>query len=327
VLALAGFAVSGHATNEIMSDRATFAVLKARTNWPDAEESATLAWLRLAARLGFLALAAAAIGFAVLRRLSSSASQQKAQINYIGGPTIGARPGMTLLEVSRSAGIAHASVCGGRGRCSTCRVRVEEGLDSLPRPSGTERATLRSIEAPANVRLACQILPAGDLTIALISGPATPGPPQDSFDDIKEFVSAHVRGILDDRLVDFRSQDPAAVTEWLFQEGTEAVAVRDLAASGYRLEGVRIEFVMNRRKAALVYQWQAHFITLFQSLQHESALAMRGQRNGYHVLAWTDDGLAFVAVSEVEAEELDRLQEALRPSEPVLKTDAHAAVL
>jgi hypothetical protein len=45
------------------------------------------------------------------------------------------------------------------------------------------------------------------------------------------------------------------------------------------------------------------------------------------VLSWTDDRFAFVAVSDLRASELDRLEEALRPAEPLLKTDARAAVL
>src|SRR6202008_3001316 len=41
------------------------------------------------------------------------------------------QPGPTILEPSRVGGIPHASVCGGGGRCSTCRVRISEGLHRL----------------------------------------------------------------------------------------------------------------------------------------------------------------------------------------------------
>ncbi|MBV9566768.1 MAG: (2Fe-2S)-binding protein, partial [Hyphomicrobiales bacterium] len=53
-------------------------------------------------------------------------------ITYLDGPIVRVPPGATLLEVSRSLGIPHASVCGGRARCSTCRVRVV--AHSLPLP-------------------------------------------------------------------------------------------------------------------------------------------------------------------------------------------------
>ncbi|HYX01266.1 MAG TPA: adenylate/guanylate cyclase domain-containing protein [Reyranella sp.] len=68
--------------------------------------------------------------------------------------------GLSILEMSRLAGIPHASVCGGRGRCSTCRVRIG-GQDRarLPPPSVEEQKVLTRIGAPANVRLACQLRP------------------------------------------------------------------------------------------------------------------------------------------------------------------------
>jgi adenylate cyclase len=75
------------------------------------------------------------------------------------GRTVRAAPGATLLEISRSAGVPHASVCGGRGRCTTCRVLVVEGEDKLAPPNPIEQAALSRIHAPPGVRLACQIRP------------------------------------------------------------------------------------------------------------------------------------------------------------------------
>jgi len=68
--------------------------------------------------------------------------------------------GLTVLEMSRIARIPHASVCGGRGRCSTCRVRIGgEDRAKLPPPSAEEQKVLSRIGAPDNVRLACQLRP------------------------------------------------------------------------------------------------------------------------------------------------------------------------
>jgi adenylate cyclase len=68
--------------------------------------------------------------------------------------------GLTILEMSRLAGIPHASVCGGRGRCSTCRVRIGgEDRAKLPPASPDEQKVLTRVGAPANVRLACQLRP------------------------------------------------------------------------------------------------------------------------------------------------------------------------
>lgn len=68
-------------------------------------------------------------------------------------------PGRSILEASRAAGIPHASVCGGRGRCSTCRVRVVEGLEQLPAASEQELKVLARVKAAPSVRLACQTRP------------------------------------------------------------------------------------------------------------------------------------------------------------------------
>ena len=89
-------------------------------------------------------------------------------VHYAGGPRVLAPRGMSVLDVSRSNRIPHASVCGGRARCSTCRVRVVEGLAGLPPPSEVEAAVLRRVGAPANVRLACQLRPVADLAISTL---------------------------------------------------------------------------------------------------------------------------------------------------------------
>lgn len=73
--------------------------------------------------------------------------------------------GLTMLEALRAAGIPHAAVCGGRGRCTTCRVRVGDPSASVPTPSAMERAALERIGAPPNVRLACQARPQGRVDI------------------------------------------------------------------------------------------------------------------------------------------------------------------
>ena len=70
------------------------------------------------------------------------------------------------------AGIPHASVCGGRGRCSTCRMRVSRGIETLPPPSPQELAVLRRVGAPPNVRLACQTRPRSEIAVAPLLPPA-----------------------------------------------------------------------------------------------------------------------------------------------------------
>jgi len=79
--------------------------------------------------------------------------------------------GQTVLEALRDVGVPHASVCGGRGRCTTCRIDVGAARDSLAAPEGTEVKALARIRAEAGVRLACQIRPTADLGIVPLLPP------------------------------------------------------------------------------------------------------------------------------------------------------------
>jgi adenylate cyclase len=118
-----------------------------------------------------LALLAGIVLFRFLRaRLAAGVT-----IRYLGHGEIRSAPGQTLLEVSRSNGIPHPSACGGRGRCSSCRVLVLSGQGSLPQPVGVEQRMLERIRAPLNVRLACQIRPAADIGVRVLMKGALSG--------------------------------------------------------------------------------------------------------------------------------------------------------
>ncbi|THD70218.1 MAG: adenylate/guanylate cyclase domain-containing protein [Bradyrhizobium sp.] len=75
--------------------------------------------------------------------------------------------GLSILETSLRFNVPHASVCGGRARCSTCRVRVVSDRGALPRPSGREAFVLARVGAGANpsIRLACQLRPQADISV------------------------------------------------------------------------------------------------------------------------------------------------------------------
>lgn len=89
-------------------------------------------------------------------------------VHYEHGATVRVPKEMTLLEASRLNGVAHYSVCGGRGRCSTCRVRILDSDGPLPPPSDIERATLHRIHADEDIRLGCQLRPQSNLRVALL---------------------------------------------------------------------------------------------------------------------------------------------------------------
>ncbi len=71
--------------------------------------------------------------------------------------------GLSVLEASLRNNIPHAHVCGGRGRCSTCRIRILGDAEALPPASAAEQAVLDRIAAGPGVRLACQLRPDRDI--------------------------------------------------------------------------------------------------------------------------------------------------------------------
>lgn len=106
-------------------------------------------------------------------------------VTYPQGERVKAPCGMSILEVSRMAGRPHMSVCGGRARCTTCRVLVVDGLADLPPPGTDEARALERINAPKGLRLACQLRPEGDVSVqplmkptllAGVGGIPVPGP-------------------------------------------------------------------------------------------------------------------------------------------------------
>jgi adenylate cyclase len=96
-------------------------------------------------------------------------------VTYVEGPVVRGMHGATLLEISRSFGVPHVSVCGGRGRCSTCRVRVIAHSTPLPAPNDAEARTLKAVGAAADVRLACQWRPAGEVRVLRLVKPIESG--------------------------------------------------------------------------------------------------------------------------------------------------------
>ena len=91
--------------------------------------------------------------------------RHRIRIKFPSGQEIAVPRGFSVLDASRFGGIPHASVCGGRGRCSTCRVRIASPLPVLPSPSPAEQRVLLRVGAPPNVRLACQLRPENDLAV------------------------------------------------------------------------------------------------------------------------------------------------------------------
>jgi adenylate cyclase len=163
-LALAGYISGGNQILRAADDDPDFvktAAQEAHVTPQEAREADEIARVGFALAFGFtlLPFAARTVREIYYRR------RKPPVLTHASGRSMPILPGATVLETLRANGIPHASVCGGRARCTTCRVLVTKGLEQLPEPSGLEAKALARIGATSGMRLACQIRPTADIAV------------------------------------------------------------------------------------------------------------------------------------------------------------------
>lgn len=173
LLGVLGFTQAGREVARLAAEPEAFAAVAAGIGFPPPEGVAWIYRLEWTGLVGFALALGATLGARFMRDWLRR--HRLVTVTYASGRSIEVTPGTTILDASRLAGIPHASVCGGRGRCSTCRVRVLEGGDRLPSPGAEELGVLERVGAAPNVRLACQTRPVSAVTVMPLLPPtATP---------------------------------------------------------------------------------------------------------------------------------------------------------
>jgi anti-sigma factor RsiW len=123
---------------------------------------------------------------------------------------------------------------------------------------------------------------------------------------VDQIVANHVRSLLAAHLVDVTSSDQHTVKPWFDGKVDFAPVVRDLSANGYPLVGGRLDYLDGKTVVALVYQRNKHPINLFitpAQMNRNSSPTMTTRR-GYNVLSWTNNGMNYWAVSDLNGTEL-----------------------
>jgi anti-sigma factor RsiW len=125
-----------------------------------------------------------------------------------------------------------------------------------------------------------------------------------------DVVSAHLRSLQGDHLIDVQSTDQHTVKPWFNGRLDVAPPVIDLTAQGFTLIGGRVDYVDARPVAAIVYKRRAHVINLFVAqLMGPERRATIEQVQGFNIWRWTRSDLGFWAVSDINAEELQEFGE------------------
>jgi adenylate cyclase len=123
--------------------------------------------------IGYLGL----LGFVLLARGARALHERRGgmiSLSYGNGRTVRVPKGLSVLEASLRNNVPHASVCGGRARCSTCRIRIIGDCSELPEPSQREAFVLGRVgTSDPSIRLACQLRPSTDLSFFQLFLPHT----------------------------------------------------------------------------------------------------------------------------------------------------------
>jgi len=122
----------------------------------------------------------------------------------------------------------------------------------------------------------------------------------------REIVSSHIRSLMAEHLVDVASGDQHAVKPWFNGKLDFSPPVKDLKPRGFPLVGGRLDYLGGRSVSALVFQRQKHIINLFiwPATEKESSPAALVAEKGYSAIHWSDGGMAFWAVSDLNQKEL-----------------------
>ena len=128
---------------------------------------------------------------------------------------------------------------------------------------------------------------------------------------VDQAVANHVRSLLATQLVDVVSSDQHTVKPWFDGKIDFAPEVHDLSANGFPLVGGRLDYLDGKTVAALVYQRNKHPINLFitPAPTSRSSSPIVTTRRGYNVFAWTNNGMKYWAVSDLNQAELRQLTE------------------
>lgn len=189
--------------------------------------------------------------------------------------------------------------------------RIEQARQTAPVPPAVPApAAWRWMAVPALVRQAAVLLMACGLT-ALATWWTVATSERGKLVQ-REQLSAHIRTLMQEMPVQVASADGHVVRPWFAGKVDVAPPVKDLAAQGFPLVGGRVDYLGDRRVAALVYKRRLHVINVFAWPETTSAAPRSAVLQGYNIVTWSSGGIGYSAVSDLNGAELQELQQLLQ---------------
>ncbi len=180
------------------------------------------------------------------------------------------------------------------------RRRIESVLPSRRATAPDRRSLLRGFALGA----ALSAVAAASIVVVVLRG-------EEEQRMLGEALSAHLRSLQADHLTDVLSSDQHTVKPWFNGKLDVSPPVVDLTAQGFTLIGGRLDYIDGRPVAAIVYKRRAHVINLFVTPEPSAAPFSPAltSMQGFNVRRWRDQGLNLIAVSDINADELQEFTE------------------
>jgi anti-sigma factor RsiW len=124
----------------------------------------------------------------------------------------------------------------------------------------------------------------------------------------EQAISSHVRAMMTGHTMDVVSTDRHTVKPWFNGRIDFSPPVKDLAQRGFPLVGGRVDYLNGRSVATLVYQRRKHVIDLFIWPAKAGDAIGQESSKGFNVIRWSDGGMFFVAVSDLNKTELEQFK-------------------
>jgi anti-sigma factor RsiW len=202
-----------------------------------------------------------------------------------------------LREIVAAPGVAHRSP--DRLRAGIEGMLASEAAPDKPPPRALRRAM------PWAASGVGALLAASLATVVVLPQVAENGVE-------RQLVASHVRSLLANHLTDIGTSNEHVVRPWFNGKVDIAPPVPELADQGFPLVGGRLDYIGGRVVPAIVYKRRLHTVNLFVwpaegRLLNETRTA---RHDGYSLVEWTEGGLRFSAVSDIDLNDLKSFHQA-----------------